>query len=109
MWRNMLCVSHVLFPGLYKRTLVMTFPNDDNRNLNDGNRNLNRNRENNTNYTPWIIGAAAVALLIGAYSMMSDRTTNTAAVKTEREITRTTPAVPAPSTPSPTSPNNPTR
>jgi hypothetical protein len=87
----------------------MTFPNDSNRNG-------NRDRVNDTNYTPWIIGGVvAVALMIG-YSMMSDRPTNTAEIKSDREITTTTPSVTpstpaptAPSTPVPTAPNNPTR
>jgi hypothetical protein len=79
----------------------MTFPNDSNH---------NRNHVNETNYTPWVIGGVvAVALMIGAYAMTSDRPTNTAEIKSDREITRTTPSVPAPSTPSPTSPNTPAR
>jgi hypothetical protein len=79
----------------------MVFPNDSNH---------NRNRVSETNYTPWVIGGVVVvALIIGAYAMTRDRPTNTAEVKTDREITRTTPSVPAPSSPSPTSPNNPAR
>jgi len=79
----------------------MTFPNDGNH---------NRNRVNETNYTPWIIGGVlAVVLILGAYSMMGDRATNTAAIQTGRDITTTTPVAPAPVTPSPTAPNNPAR
>jgi hypothetical protein len=80
----------------------MTYPND-------GNRNDNLNRENKTNYMPWIIGVAAVAVVMGIYAMMSNPTPNTADVKIDREVTKTTPAVPAPSAPNPASPNNPTR
>jgi hypothetical protein len=82
----------------------MTFPNNSNRNP-------NRDRVNDTNYTPWIIGGAVVVALMIGYSMMGDRPTNTAEVKSDREITTTTPSVApvptAPSTPVPTAPSTP--